>query len=107
MPGYYLHLAACNSAVKNNRSFILGVEAPDILKKYVKLYGMEGARDKYNNLKTDEMPSFESFEKRLMQKEVSGAGTGLHYGMSSNPDIMLYWTTLNDEERNNPFYTRM
>ena len=35
MPGYYLHLAACKESSLENRSFVLGVEAPDMLKKHV------------------------------------------------------------------------
>ena len=37
MPGYYVHLAVSNKEVRKDRSFVLGVEIPDLLKKYVKL----------------------------------------------------------------------
>ena len=48
MPGYMVHFASCNEeALLENESFRKGVEAPDILKKWVKLYGVEGAAKKY------------------------------------------------------------
>lgn len=105
MPGYYVHFSVCNPIARTNLSFVHGVEAPDILKKYFKLYGLEGVKNRYNNiLKTDDMPDFEKFEERIQQKEVSEAGTGLHYGWSSNPDIMLCWNSLTAKEQMQPFY---
>lgn len=105
MPGYYVHLAACKPEIRKSISFVHGVEAPDILKKYFKLYGISGAKSKYNNLlKTTNMPDFQKFEKRIQQKEVMGAGTGLHYGLSSKPDTKLCWDSLSEEEKNQPFY---
>lgn len=104
MPGYYVHLAACKPEARKSISFVHGVEAPDILKKYFKLYGISGAKSKYNNLlKTTNMPDFQKFEKRIQQKEVMGAGTGLHYGLSSKPDTKLCWDSLSEEEKNQPF----
>ena len=41
MPGYYIHLASSNEKALKNRSFVLGVEAPDMLKKHVKVYVKE------------------------------------------------------------------
>lgn len=104
MPGYYLHFAACNSQTRKNRSFLRGVEAPDILKKHVKLYGIDGAREKYKTLKTDDMPKYEKLQERILQKETIGSTNGLHYGMSSNPNVWEFWNSLSDEEKNNPFY---
>ena len=104
MPGYLLHLAACNPHALKSRSFLHGVEAPDILKKYLKMYGIDGARDKYNILKNSIMPDFEVLKERTQQKEVYGSTDGLHYGLSSKPDIMYFWNSLNDEEKQNPFY---
>ena len=104
MPGYYLHFAACNEHVRTNESFMHGVEARDLLKKYVKLYGVEGARNKYNSFKTFDMPEFEKFEVRSQQKEVYGSTDGLHYGLSSKPDIKFFWNSLNLEEKKNYFY---
>ena len=46
MPGYYVHLATVNPKIKENRNFIYGVEMPDLLKKYFKAYGLNGAREK-------------------------------------------------------------
>lgn len=105
MPGYYVHLSSCRPETRKNLSFIRGVEAPDILKKYLKLYGLSGAREKYNSvLKTEDMPDFKKLEDRIQQKEAMGAGTGLHYGLSSKPDIRLYWNSLSAEEQSLPFY---
>lgn len=104
MPGYYLHLAACNSQARNNLSFLRGVEAPDILKKYFKLYGIEGAKEKYDSLKTTDMPEFEVLEKRIQEKETYGIPDGLHYGLSSKPDVTFFWESLSTAEKENPFY---
>lgn len=104
MPGYYLHLSACNPEALKNRSFVLGVEAPDILKAHVKLYGADGAREKYNSLKVEGMPEYCRFAVRAQQKEKSGTKGGFHYGVSSQPDVWAFWNSLTDEEKNNPFY---
>ena len=32
MPGYYVHYASCYLRSLGNRSFVLGLEAPDMLK---------------------------------------------------------------------------
>ncbi len=105
MPGYYVHSAVCNPVTRKNLSFVRGVEAPDILKKYFKLYGLPGAKEKYNDtLKTVDMPDFTELEERIQQKEIMGAGTGLHYGLSSQPDVLLCWNSLSTEEQKQPFY---
>ncbi len=104
MPGYYVHLAVSNKEVRRNRSFVLGVEIPDLLKKYVKLYGLDGARIKYNSIKTTKMPEFSYFESRVQQQENDLSNNGMHYGWSSNPDIMCYWNSLGKCEKQNPFY---
>lgn len=105
MPGYYLHLAACGRDSLKNRSFVLGVEAPDILKKHVKVYGdIEKAHAKYDSLRTSEMPEYSELQLRILQKERVGSNEGLHYGMSSKPDIMACWSGLSDEQKANPFY---
>ena len=36
MPGYYIHLATITGKSAQNRSFVCGVETPDILKKPMK-----------------------------------------------------------------------
>lgn len=104
IPGYYVHLATVNPKVRENRSFIYGVEMPDLLKKYFKTYGLNGAKEKYESIKTNEMPDFSTFKLRIQQTEKSNCRDGLHYGLSSNPDFMYFWNNLNEEQKKNPFY---
>lgn len=103
MPGYYVHLSTCHDIARQNRSFEIGVEAPDILKTYFKLYGLEGAKTKYDQLKTDDMPDFSVLEKRIQQRETLESTDGLHYGISSNPAILYFWKQLTQKEQQNPF----
>lgn len=104
MPGYLLHYAAVKPELLLNRSFMLGVESPDILKKHLKIYGIDGARCKYNWTKTSIMPNYDRFEKRILEPETIGSTIGLHYGTSSNPDVWLCWIELSEKEKNNPFF---
>lgn len=105
MPGYYVHFATCRRDSLKNRSFVLGVEAPDILKKYVKVCdGIQGAHDKYDSLRTNEMPEFCELQPRVLQKERADSNEGLHYGLSSNPDVRACWLNLSEEQKTNPFY---
>ncbi len=104
MPGYYIHLAACKPEARQNLSFLRGVEAPDILKKHFKMYGIDGAREKYNSLKTPDMPDYKILEERIQQKEKIGSTDGLHYGVSSQPNVLEFWLSLSNEEKSNPFY---
>lgn len=106
MPGYYLHLAACGGDLLKNRSFVLGVEAPDILKKHLKVYGgdIEKARAKYNSLRTGDMPDYSDFEVRVQQKEVRGSVDGMHYGKSSSNNFRAFWNGLTEAQRNTAFY---
>ena len=105
MPGYYLHFAACGGKSLENRSFVLGVEAPDILKKHLKVCGgIEAARAKYESIRTDDAPEYHEFEIRVQQKETHGSTDGLHYGRSSSPDIKAFWYGLSENQKNNPFY---
>ena len=105
MPGYYLHLATCKGNTLKNRSFVLGVEAPDLLKKHFKIYGnVVEARKKYETLKTADMPDYSELETRIQQKETANSTTGLHYGVSSNPDIYECWNSLSETQKNNPFW---
>ncbi len=97
MPGYYIHLAACGGNSLENRSFVIGVEAPDMLKKYVKLYG-EQAGAKYDTIKTVEMPNYSELETFILQK------SSTHFGVSSNPDVLAYWETLNKKQKSEAFY---
>lgn len=105
MPGYYLHLAACGGHSLENRSFVLGVEAPDILKKHVKFCsGIEGAHAKYDSLRTSEMPKYCELQPRIQQKETAKSNEGLHYGLSSQPDVNACWSSLSEMQRASPFY---
>ena len=69
MPGYYVHLAATNQVARRNNSFLRGVEMPDLLKTYLKRYGLVKTRKKYNELKTPDMPDFSFYEKRVQEKD--------------------------------------
>lgn len=104
MPGYFIHLAACQPKTLHNQSFVRGVEMPDLLKTYLKLYGLEGAEQKYNSIKTSDMPEFDRFKERVQQKEIAGKKFGMHYGVSSTPDILCFWNSLSEEEHKNPFW---
>lgn len=105
MPGYYLHLASCEKHCLENRSFVLGVEAPDILKKHVKFCGgIEEARAKYDSLRTSEMPDYSELLPRIQQKESANSNEGLHYGLSSSPNVRACWSGLSDKQKANPFY---
>lgn len=105
MPGYYLHFAACGRDLLKNRSFVLGVEAPDILKKHVKVCdGIEAAHAKYDSLRTSEMPEYYELLPRILQKERADSSEGLHYGLSSKPDIRTCWLGLTETQKANPFY---
>ena len=104
MPGYYVHIAASNQKARQNRSFVYGVEMPDLLKTHLKLYGLEGTKEKYNSIKTKDMPDFSYFESRVQQQENNLNNNGMHYGYSSNPNIMCYWDSLTKNEKQNPFY---
>ncbi len=104
MPGYYVHLAACHPEARKNRSFVLGVEAPDLLKKYYLSYGLEGTRDRYNSLKTPDMPDFSWFVPKIEEEENKDGSNGLHFGWSSNPDVRCFWNILTPEEKKNYFF---
>ena len=98
MPGYLLHFAACSGDALKNRTFVLGVEAPDILKKHVSTCGgIEGARAKYESIRTDDAPDYSEMEARVQQNN-------LHYGFSSSPDVKAFWDGLTEEQKLNPFY---
>lgn len=105
MPGYYIHLAACGGHSLENRSFVLDVEAPDILKKHVKVYGgIDAAHAKYNELRTKEMPEYSELQPRIQQKEAANSNDGLHYGLSSQPNVKACWYSLSEKQKSNPFY---
>lgn len=103
MPGYYIHLASCGGDLLKNRTFVLGVEAPDILKKHVKFCGgIDEARVKYDSLRTQEMPDYDELKPRIQQRESAKNNEGLHYGLSSKPDVIACWNGIS--EKSNPFY---
>ncbi len=104
MPGYYVHLAACPSNALKNRSFVLGVESPDLLHKYYKIYG-EKASPKFNVLRTKQTPEFSQLKKRVKQEQRIGSNQGLHYGTSKDPDVRTCWKEMKErkETENNPF----
>ena len=106
MPGYYIHLAAVNPKCAINRSFICGVEAPDILKKHLRDANgdFEKARLKYEAMRTEDMPDYSVFIHRLFQAEKSGCTEGMHYGKSSSTNVRAFWTGLSKLQRQNPFY---
>lgn len=104
MPGYYIHYAACKPEARENLTFLRGVEAPDILKKHFRVYGEDGAREKYNSMKTPEMPDYEVLVNRIVQKEKIGSFEGLHYGVSSQPGVWEFWKDLSKEDKTNAFY---
>lgn len=105
MPGYYVHLAACGGNLLKNRSFELGVEAPDMLKKHVKCCGgILGARVKYESLRTKDMPDYSELQPRIEQKEKANCDDGLHYGLSSKPNVEVCWNSLTKKQKANPFF---
>ena len=104
MPGYLIHLAACPKSESNNREYIWGIEAPDILKKWYKLWGIDGCREKYNSIKTSGMPDFSRLEGRIHEKEQVGTSSGLHFGVSSSPDLLAFWNWLDHKEIAMPFW---
>lgn len=104
MPGYFIHLGVCNEEALKDRGFVLGVEAPDMLKKHVKVLGIDGAKEKYNELKVSGMPEYEELESRINEKEEIGNNGGLHYGVSSKPGIKEYWSSLTDDQKKESFY---
>lgn len=103
MPSYYTHSAVCKKGTLKNRSFVLGVEVPDLLKKYIKLYGSEKAGAKFNVLRTKLTPEYSQLRIRAEQKETQENNDGLHYGVSSNPDVRACWNDFKKAGRIGPF----
>lgn len=104
MPGYLVHSATCKSEIQECLCFMRGVEAPDLLKKHFRMYGYEGAREKYETIKCIGMPDYVRLEDRIQQKESLKSSDGLHYGMSSQPDVWKCWNNLSREEKKSPFF---
>ncbi len=104
MPGYLLHFAACSSENLKDIGFMRGVEAPDILKKWYKIGGIQYAEDKYNSLRVDGMPDFSSLKERIEQKETMYSTCGMHYGLSSCPKVVYFGVNLSEKEKSLAFY---
>ena len=105
MPGYYVHFAAGGGDTLKNRSFVLGVEAPDILKAHFKICGgIESAWAKYESFRTEDAPDYHELEARVQQKERYGSTDGLHYGVSSLPDVRAFWNGLSEQQKRMNFY---
>ena len=102
MGGYKFHIATTSKT--DNAAFITGLFAPDLLKKWYKLYGIEGTLEKYNLIWTEGMPDFEELRERIMQDEVHGQCFGMHYGKSSLPDFAAFWNGLSEIQKNMMFY---
>lgn len=103
MPGYYAHLASCHEKALLNPSFRLGVEIPDLLKTYYKV-SPNYAQEKYNLLKTKDMPEYSYFAKRLKEEERPNVPKGMHYGLSNNPNVLYFFSSLSNTEKTNPFF---
>lgn len=104
MPGYLVHLASCYPPALDNPPFRIGVEAPDLLGKYYRLYGLEGAKEKWESLPISNLPPFERFALRIEQFPKEGTTDGLHFGTSSNPDILAFWQSLSVSEQTSSFW---
>ena len=104
MPGYYIHLAASNSKNRGNKKFIKGIIMPDLLKDYYRMYGFSETKKKYEEIKINGMPDFSFFEQRVQEKPKENTNEGLHYGTSADPNIHLFWNSLTNEQKNNPFF---
>ena len=102
MGGYNFHRSTASGNL--SPEFIAGLFAPDIMKKWYKIWGLDGAYKKYNMIRTDKMPEFEEFSERVQQQEVCGKADGMHYGKSSLPNIMAFWNGLTKKQRENAFY---
>lgn len=102
MGGYKFHIATTSNT--RVAAFINGLFAPDLLKKWYKLYGIEGTLEKYNLIWTEGMPDFEELRERIMQDEVHGQPFGMHYGKSSLPDFNAFWNGLTETQKNMMFY---
>ena len=101
MTGFYLE--TCKPEILKNEEFKLGLEMPHFGEK-IKRHGIDGAREFYNSIKTDKMPKFERFTKRLRESEIPEESSGMHYGTQQKPDIMYLWGSLTEGERRNPFW---
>lgn len=106
MPGYVIHLATLTERERTNRNFVKGVLAPDLLKKWYKIFKGDLAQveAKYAEWEKDgNLPPFSAFEERLSQKEVLNDSFGMHYGMSSSPNLNAFFSDPNVDLKN-PFW---
>ena len=101
MPGYLVHLACCNPVIL--RHFVpirIGIEAPDLLRAYNSRFGIEGAEEKWNQIRTHvpDIPNFECMKPLLLQEG------GTHFGKSSDPDIKRFWNSLSKSDKETYFW---
>ena len=101
MTGFYLE--TCKPEILKNEEFKLGLEMPHFGEE-LKRHGIDGAREFYNSIKTDNMPKFERFTERLREPEIPEESSGMHFGTQQKPDIMYLWGSLTEGERRNPFW---
>ena len=105
MPGYYIHLAACGNQSLENQRFKFGVLAPDYFKKLFKLFGgIDSARLHYSTIRKGDTTEFDELEHRIQQKEQINSSEGLHFGLSSQPNVRAFWNSLTETQKKNPFY---
>ena len=101
---YFINLAACNPTALTSRSFVLGNEAPDLLKKWNKQWGIIKTQEKYNQLRRPDMPQFSELQERIQQKERWSYDEGLHYGKGNNPHVVSCWNSLTPAQKESPFW---
>ena len=94
MPGYAIYLATLTEKERENLDFVKGVLTPNILKKWYKIFNgdLSQVEEKYAKwAKNGNLPPFSAFEKRIAQKESLNVSEGMHYGMSSSPDLNAFF----------------
>ena len=104
MPNSYVHLVCCNPKLLENRSFVIGNEAPHLLKVWFKQEGMDKTRVEYLSIQQKDMPAFCTLEERISQKERWAYDSGLHFGKKDNPHIDAFWQALSPDERKSDFW---
>ncbi len=92
MPEYVIHVAACTKEELSSEAFLKGVLAPDILKKWLKIYknDINQVEVKYNSWKTKDMPNFSNLKNRIIAND-DEKSYGLHYGYSNNPNFNIFF----------------
>lgn len=101
MGGYKYHRSTAAGDLP--MEFVIGLFAPDLLKKWYKTIGIDETFQKYESICVGDMPDFKELAERIQQEEVHGKPYGTHYGKSSSPDIMAFWNGLTVKQRNTAF----